>query len=73
MPQGKWKFEETEHFGAMLFQMVSCSRDMGIPLYEFMELTEDEKAIQIAFSNLSSKMEQVNAQDRADRANKKPK
>ncbi len=70
LPQGKWKFEDGENFGAMLFQMVKTSRDMGITLAEFMALSDDEKAIQVSMSNLLSKMEQVNAQDRADSQNK---
>jgi len=70
LPQGKWKFDEGADFGAMLFQMVKTSRDMGVTLAEFMALSKDEKAIQVAMSNLLSKMEQVNAQERADKANK---
>lgn len=57
----------------MLFQMVLTARDMGITLSEFMELSDDEKAIQIVVSNILSKMEKVNAQDREDKMRKTKK
>lgn len=57
----------------MLFQMVLTARDMGVTLSEFMELSDDEKAIQIVVSNILSKMEKVNAQDREDKMRKTKK
>lgn len=54
----------------MLFQMVLTARDMGVTLEEFMNLSDDEKAIQIVVSNILSKMERVNAQERADKMRK---
>lgn len=46
---------------------------MGVTLSEFMELSDDEKAIQIVVSNILSKMEKVNAQDREDKMRKTKK
>lgn len=58
----------------MMFQIVNTSREMGITVTEFLQLPEDEKAIQLVFTNLRSKMEQVNIQDRQDQiARNKPK
>ncbi|PID86967.1 MAG: hypothetical protein CSB13_01745 [Chloroflexi bacterium] len=66
LPQGKWRFDDDNAFGAMIFQMVHTSREMGITVSEFLQLPRDEKAIQIAYSNIISKMEAVNAQERED-------
>lgn len=57
----------------MLFQMVLTARDMGVTLEEFMSLSDDEKAIQIVISNILSKMEKVNAQDREDKMKRNSK
>ena len=70
LPQGKWKFPEGESFGAMIFQIVHTSREMGITVTEFLQLPDDEKAIQMVYSNLMAKMEQANAQDREDQLKK---
>lgn len=71
LPQGKWKFPEGESFGAMVFQMVHTAREMGITVSEFLELSDDEKAIQLVYSNILKKMEQVNIQDMKDKAKRK--
>ncbi len=73
LPQGKWKFPEREHFGAMIFQIVNTAREMGITVSEFLQLPDDEKALQLVYSNLISKIEQVNMQDRQDQARKQSK
>lgn len=70
LPQGKWKFPEGEDFGAMMFQIVRTARDLGMPVHEFLQLPDDEKAIQIAYSSIVLKIEQVNEQDRADSVTK---
>jgi hypothetical protein len=57
----------------MIFQIVSTSRDMGITVSEFLGLSQDEKAIQIVYSNLMHKIEAVNAKEREDQAKKKSK
>lgn len=54
----------------MIFQIVATSRDMGITISEFLQLSDDEKAMQIVFSNLTNKMEQVNEQDKIDQMNR---
>lgn len=68
MPQGSWKFAEGASFGAMIFQMVDTAREMGITLSEFMALPEDEKAIQLVYSQIKSKIEQVSAQEQREKA-----
>ena len=73
LPQGKWRFPERESFGAMIFQIVHTARDMGISVSEFLQLPDDEKALQLVYSNLISKIEQVNNQDRQDEARRKSK
>jgi len=71
LPRGKWQFAEEERFGAMIFQIVHTAREMGILVSDFMELPDDEKAIQLAYSGIISKIEHVNAQDREDQIRKK--
>jgi hypothetical protein len=73
LPQGSWKFAEDGSFGAMIFQMVNTAREMGITLGEFMSLPEDEKAIQVVFSQIRSKMEQSAIQEQREKAAKKKK
>ena len=75
VPHGKWQFDENDSFGALLFQMVHTANQMGIPIHEFLELPSDVKAIHMTYSNIMSKMEQVNAQEREDniRRNSKSK
>jgi hypothetical protein len=68
LPHGKWRFPERERFGAMIFQIVHTAREMGITVSEFLQLPDDEKALQLVYSNLISKIEQVNIQDRQDEA-----
>lgn len=55
----------------MIFQMVSTAREMGLTLSEFIALPEDEKAIQIVWSQIKSKMEQSAIQEQKDKAAKK--
>lgn len=57
----------------MIFQMVNTAREMGITLGEFMSLPEDEKAIQVVFSQIRSKMEQSAIQEQREKAAKKKK
>ena len=71
LPQGKWKFPDEEHFGAMIFQVVHTARDMGMTVSEFLQLPEDEKAIQMVYSSILRKMEQVNIQEARDQAKRK--
>lgn len=71
LPKGSWRFSEAEPFGAMIFQIVHTSREMGISVGEFLELPHDEKAIQLVYSNIMSKMEQVSAQDQQDKSRRR--
>jgi len=73
LPQGKWKFPENENFGAMIFTIINTSREMGITVTEFLQLPEDEKAIQLTYTNIMSKIEAVNAQERQDQMRRKAK
>lgn len=68
LPKGSWRFPKSEPFGAMIFQIIHTAREMGITVSEFLGLSEDEKAIQIVYTNLMSKMEQVSQQESADKA-----
>lgn len=70
VPQGKWRFPEGDDFGALMFQIVATSRQMGISIREFLELPSDEKAMQMAYSQLLAKMDSVNNQEREDALNK---
>lgn len=73
MPKGKWSFPEDKSFGAMMFQIVHTARDMGITVTEFLQLPQDEKAIQIVYSNIISKIDQVNAVEQQDNLKKNKK
>lgn len=73
LPKGKWSFPEDESFGAMMFQIVHTSREMGLTVTEFLQLPEDEKAIQMVYSNIISKIDQVNIVEQQDNLKKKPK
>jgi len=73
LPQGSWKFAEGASFGAMIFQMVNTAREMGITLTDFMQLPEDEKAIQMVYSQIRNKIEQVSAQEQREKSRGKGK
>lgn len=70
MPQGSWRFAEDATFGAMIFQMITTARDMGITLSDFMQLSEEEKALQIVFSQIKGKIEQASIQEQREKAAK---
>lgn len=57
----------------MIFQMVNTAREMGITLTEFMQLPEDEKAIQLVYSQIRNKIEQVSAQEQREKSRGKGK
>lgn len=55
----------------MIFQMVSTARDMGLTLAEFTQLSEEEKAIQMVYSQIRSKIEQVANQEQKEKMAKR--
>ena len=57
----------------MIFQMVNTAREMGITLTDFMQLPEDEKAIQMVYSQIRNKIEQVSAQEQREKSRGKGK
>jgi hypothetical protein len=57
----------------MIFQMVNTAREMGITLTEFMNLPDDEKAIQLVYSQIRNKIEQVAAQEQREKSRGKSK
>lgn len=55
----------------MIFQMVNAAREMGITLTDFMALPDDEKAIQLVYSQIRNKIEQVAAQEQREKGKRK--